>query len=115
MGLSPCRTDSRLHRQTPSMSVMGMLRQLWSIYRYQPVNFSQQYQPQMSKPTTRFGVPAAITFLFFCAAVAAVSAIRLAGDLNGRVGFVVFLLVMLTPVFIATGMAVSVWRLTLRL
>ncbi len=69
----------------------------------------------MPRPSTRFGVTAAITLLFFCAVVVAASAIRLAGDLNGRLGFVFFLLIMLAPVFIAAGVAVAVWRLTLRL
>jgi hypothetical protein len=62
-------------------------------------------------PKARSGTPAAISFGLFCAAALLASGIRVTGNLNGRLGFVFFLLVMVTPVFIATGAAVTVWRL----
>src|SRR5438046_9963174 len=68
----------------------------------------------MTEPTTRSGPPATVTFALFCAVVVAASAIRFEGGLDGRLGFVFFLLVMVAPVFIATGVAVTVWRLMLR-
>jgi hypothetical protein len=68
----------------------------------------------MPESAARPGKPAAITFALFCAVVIVASGIRVTGNLNGRVGFVFFLLVMVTPVFIATGTAVTVWRLVPR-
>lgn len=68
----------------------------------------------MPGSTPRPGIPAAITFVVFFVAVIAASAIRLAGNLDGRFGFILFLLIMGTPVVVATGVAVTTWRLMLR-
>ena len=62
----------------------------------------------MPESEARPGKPAAITFALFCAVAMVASGIRVTGALNGRMGFVLFLLVMVTPVFMATGAAVTV-------
>ena len=69
----------------------------------------------MPESTARPGTPAAIAIGLFCVAVIVASGIRVTSNLNGRMGFVFFLLVMVTPVFIATGAAATVWRLMPRL
>jgi hypothetical protein len=69
----------------------------------------------MPESAARPGTAAAITLALFCAVVTVASGIRLTGNLNGRVGFVFFPLVIVTPFFIATGAAVTVWRLMPRL
>jgi len=69
----------------------------------------------MPESAARPGTSAAITFAVFCAVVIVASGIRVTGNLNGPLGFVFFLLEMVTPVFLATGTAMTVWRLTPRL
>jgi hypothetical protein len=69
----------------------------------------------MPESPARPGTAGAITLALFCAVVTVASGIRLTSNLNGRAGFVFFLLVMVTPFFIATGMAVTVWRLMPRI
>ncbi|HEX3321631.1 MAG TPA: hypothetical protein VHR84_13075 [Terriglobales bacterium] len=69
----------------------------------------------MPEPAARPGTSAAITFALFCAVVTVASRIRVTDNLNGRLGFVFFLLVMVTPVFLATGVALTAWPLMPRL
>jgi hypothetical protein len=71
----------------------------------------------MRKPEsrTRSGPAAAVTFGLFCAVIVVGSAVRGAGELDDRRGILVFLLVMVAPVFIATGVSITLWRLMLRL
>jgi hypothetical protein len=69
---------------------------------------------RMPRPATPAGFPAAIALAPFCAVVIAASVIP-RRDLDGRLGFVLFLLTVVGLVFIASGMASTVWRLTLRL
>lgn len=67
----------------------------------------------MPRPATHAAFPAAIALALFGAVVIAASVIP-RRDLDGRLGFVLFLLTVVGLVFIATGMAATVWRLTLR-
>jgi len=62
----------------------------------------------MPRPATHAAFPAAIALALFGAVVIAASVIP-RRDLDGRLGFVLFLLTVVGPVFIATGMAATVW------
>ena len=66
----------------------------------------------MPKSVTR---PLATASALSCAVIIVASAIRFASDLDGPAGFVFFLLIMVAPIFIGAGVAVTVWRLTLLL
>ena len=68
----------------------------------------------MPESPARPGTAGAITLAFVCIVVAVASGIRLTSNLNGPAGFVFFLLVMVAPFFIATGVAGTVWRLMAR-
>jgi hypothetical protein len=57
----------------------------------------------MPESAARPGRPAAITFALFCAVVIVASGIRVTGDLNGRLGFAFFLLVMVSPALMQPG------------
>ncbi len=71
-------------------------------------------RPQMSNCLPKPGTPAAIAGALFCSAVLSASAIQYAADLDGPLGFVFFLLVVATPIFIAMAVSVTNYRLMLR-